>query len=208
MANPQGKSEVLQGLLDRLAGGDQVAADDLITHAMERLRRLTRKMLRDNPAVRRWEETDDVFQAAAIRLRRALKAVKPTSVKAFVGLAATQIRRELIDLARHHYGPEGDAAHHASDPGKADSQGRVRPLHDKADSQTGPSTLLQRQELHEHVQALPSEEREVVDLLFYWGLTQEEAAERLGVSKETVKRRSRSARARLSAALKATPLED
>lgn len=40
MADPQGKSEVLQGLLDRLAGGDQAAADDLITHAMERLRRL------------------------------------------------------------------------------------------------------------------------------------------------------------------------
>src|SRR5262245_47400008 len=118
MADKQGRTETLQPLLDRLAAGDGKAADDLIAHALERLRRLARKMLRDNPAVRRWEETDDVLQKSTMRLCRALKAVKPATVKAFLGLAATQIRRELIDLARHHYGPEGAAAHHASDPGK------------------------------------------------------------------------------------------
>ena len=30
--------------------------------------------------------------------------------------ALSQARRELIDLARHHYGPLGSAAHHASQP--------------------------------------------------------------------------------------------
>jgi RNA polymerase sigma-70 factor (ECF subfamily) len=44
---------------------------------------------------------------------------------------------------------------------------------------------------------LPDEEREVVNLLFYGGLTQQEAARVLGVSLRTVKRRWQSARCRL-----------
>src|SRR4051794_9631631 len=125
MAKQADHTEDLQRLLNRLAGGEQAAADDLIAHSMERLRRLARKMLRDRPDVRRWEETGDVLQNALIRLNRALKAVKPASVRDFIGLAATQIRRELIDLARHHYGPEGDAAHHITDPKRVDKEGKV-----------------------------------------------------------------------------------
>ena len=106
-----------QGLLDRLAAGDERAADDLIAYAMERVRLLARRLLRDDPAVRRWEQTDDVLQNALLRLHRAVKATRPATTRDFINLAATQIRRELKDLFRHHYGPEGHAAHHKSDPG-------------------------------------------------------------------------------------------
>jgi DNA-directed RNA polymerase specialized sigma24 family protein len=81
------------------------APDELISHVRERLQRLTRKMLQDYPGVKRWEQTDDVLQNALVRLLRALRDVRPASMREFFGLASVQIRRELLDLAKHYYGP-------------------------------------------------------------------------------------------------------
>jgi RNA polymerase sigma-70 factor (ECF subfamily) len=187
-------ADPLDALIARHIAGDPAAAEALIEHSLGRLRRLARKMLGDSPRVRRWEETDDVFQNAAVRLFRALQAVRPASARDFIGLATAQIRRELIDLARHHYGPEGQAAHHASDPGLPAESGPCRPMADAADGGTGPVTQLQWQEFHTQVQALPQEEREVFDLIFYQGLSQEAAVNLLGIALRTVRRRWRSAK--------------
>ena len=65
--------------------------------------------------MRRWEETDDVVQNALVRLRRAVETKAPVSVRSCVNLAAVQIRRELIDLARHYHGPNGMGAHHETE---------------------------------------------------------------------------------------------
>lgn len=190
----------LQLLLDRLAAGDETAADDLIAYAMDRLRLLTRRLLRDDPAVRRWEATDDVLQNAALRLYRALKTEKPADPGHFINLAAVQIRRELKDLYRHHYGPEGHAAHYKSDPGAGDSG--QRPLHEvRADSDPGPQTSARMREVHAEVEKLPADVREVFDLLFYMGLEQAEVARRVGASVSTVRRRYREARLLLHDAL-------
>src|SRR3954454_17307777 len=116
MARDDHAQAELQSLLDRLGAGDESAVDRLIEHSVGRLHRLAHFMLQDFPHVRRWYETGDVAQAAALRLTRALKAVKPASPRDFLNLAANQIRRELYDLARHEYGPEGPGAHHASGP--------------------------------------------------------------------------------------------
>ena len=69
-------------------------------------------MLRRYPKVHRWEQTDDVFVEAVTRLHRALETVRPESPRHFYNLAATQIRRVLIDLSRRYYGPEGIGSHH------------------------------------------------------------------------------------------------
>ena len=61
----------IQKSLDRL----RAARDELIAVAADRLRLLTRQMLRDYPDVHRWEQTDDVMQKAVLRLCRALEAV-------------------------------------------------------------------------------------------------------------------------------------
>ena len=53
-------------------------------------------------------------------------------------------------------------------------------------------------DLHEQVDALPDKEREVVDLLFFLGLSQQEAADVLRVPLTTVQGRWRSARVKLS----------
>ena len=111
----QGNSIQLQPLLDLAAEGSDEAYGELISQASERLLKLTRRMLRDFPKLKRWEQTDDVFQTAALRLYRSLAEVQPDSVREFFGLGTTQIRRTLIDLARQHFGPEGHGAKHHTD---------------------------------------------------------------------------------------------
>jgi RNA polymerase sigma-70 factor (ECF subfamily) len=126
-------------------------------------------------------------------------------VRDFFNLAALQIRRELADLFRHHYGPEGHAAHHVTDPGKVDPAGDIDPLHERAEGRSGPLTQMQQREFHEHVQALPQQEREVFDLIYYQGLSREEVALTLNVAVRTVKRRWRSARLLLHGLMNSGP---
>ncbi|MSQ95792.1 MAG: sigma-70 family RNA polymerase sigma factor [Gemmataceae bacterium] len=176
----------MQHLLPGAVDGDQAAVDALLRHYAERLTILTRRMLGDFQRVRRWAETDDVLQNALVRLVGALGSVKPQTSRDFLGLATLQIRRELIDLARHYYGPEGLGANHESH-GKDDSQ-HPHPA-EKSDVRDEPSSLAQWTELHEEIGRLPDEEREVVGLVFYQGLSQAEAAELLGISLRTLQRR-------------------
>ena len=64
-------------------------------------------MLGRFPRVHRWEETDEVFTEAVAKLHRSLASICPETVRQFYSLAATQIRRVLMDMARRYYGPEG-----------------------------------------------------------------------------------------------------
>ena len=66
--------------------------------------------------VKEREETGDVLNAAVIRLLRAMEAVSPETPRQFFALAALQIRRELIDLARKYRGPQGLERNVASQP--------------------------------------------------------------------------------------------
>jgi RNA polymerase sigma-70 factor (ECF subfamily) len=182
----------LQRLIDKVLGGDEAARSALLDHACDRLLRLTRKMFHARPNLRRWEQTDDVFQNAMLRLHRALVDVKPESVRHFFNLAAVQIRRTLLDLAKHHLGPQGQGRKHHTDGQPADEEGGA--IHDRAEQ---PEDLEAWSAFHAQVEALPDEEKEVVNLLFYEALTQEEAASVLGISLRTVKRRWHSARCHL-----------
>ena len=116
MEEAQGHTAVLGQWLERLKQGDNAARNEVIQHACQRLEVLTRRMLRHYPRLRRWEQTDDVLQNALLRLHRSLATIQPGSPRQFYGLAATHIRRELVDLfIRHHFGPEGAAAKHHTD---------------------------------------------------------------------------------------------
>jgi RNA polymerase sigma-70 factor (ECF subfamily) len=193
-------STTIEALIVRLRTDNEAARLDLLNRATDRLTRLTRKMLRDYPGVHRWEQTDDVLQNAMLRLYRALQAVSPPSVVDFFRLAAVQIRRELIDLARHYSGPLGLGANHSSRAGVDESAG-MAPLLDSPDSTYDPGRLAEWTDFHVQVEALPEEIREIVDLLFYQGLSQAEAATALEVSERTVKRRWQAARLALHEAL-------
>ncbi len=190
MAEPGVDPSTLQELIARLSQGDDAAFTALIRHNTQRLESLARHMLRGYPALRRWVETDDVLQNSFMRLMRALEKVKIESPRHFMALSALQIRRELIDLARHYYGPAGLAANHESHAG-VDSKQRANV--DVADLSHEPNTLAQWCELHEQIGLLPDREREAIDILYYDGLSQADAAKMLGVSVRTVQRRWHSA---------------
>lgn len=177
----------LQDVYRRLEANDATALDDLLHRVSGRLERLARKMLRGFPGVRRWEETADVLQAALIRLMRAVEQVRPDSSRAFIGLAAEQIRRTLIDLARHYQGPEGHGAHHASGVLQRDAEQSAAPF-DPADRRAGTEELERWRLFHESIERLPVTEREVFSLSFYHGWKQSEIAEHLQVSERTVRR--------------------
>jgi RNA polymerase sigma-70 factor (ECF subfamily) len=176
----------LRDCLSRLRQGDANALNELIVLTSDRLQVLTHKMLHGYPRVRRWAETDDVLQSALVRLCRALEQVRPESVRDFYALATTQIRRELLDLARHYFGPEGSAAHHESRP---DTPTRQRVPADRSDLTHEPAALADWCEFHAQIAALPDDDREVFALLFYHGMTQADAAAVLGVTVRTVQRR-------------------
>ncbi len=192
----------LQNCIARMNAGDAAARDELLQHAGARLERLAHKMLQGFPRVRRWEDTGDVLQNALLRLLQSLREVKVESAQQFFALAALAIRRELLDLARHYYGPQGLGANQDSVGKQASSAETPPSACEPADSTYEPGQLAAWTQFHQQVDALPSPEREVFDLLWYQDLSQAEAAAVLGVSVPTVKRRWLAARLRLQQAIK------
>ena len=187
-----GHTTQLQNLIDLATKGDNSAWEATLQHACDRLRSLASRMMRTNQRVRRWAETDDVLQNSLIRLHRSLSEVRPESPRQFYGLATTHMRRELIDLARKHFGAEGVGANHHTDGGIGS---------ENEPNTVEPETVEAWVMFHEQVEALPDQEREIVNLLWYEEMKQPEAADVLGVSLATVKRRWQSARIRLSETL-------
>jgi RNA polymerase sigma-70 factor (ECF subfamily) len=194
LADPSSRSLLIQGWIDRLRAGDETARAELLRCSCDRLVELTRKMLRRYARIKRWEQTDDVVQNVALRLYRTLEHVRPESTRDFLRLASLNIRRELLDLAKHYYGPHGLGTLHASQPEGATDDDRLPDLGGPSDETHDPSRLEAWAEFHRQVSALPDELREVFDLIWYQGLSRAEAAEVIGISERTLLRRWQEAR--------------
>jgi RNA polymerase sigma-70 factor (ECF subfamily) len=87
-----------------------------------------------------------------------------------------------------------NGANHHTDGGEA--------VEKSLDGRTEPNSLIEWTNFHRQVERLPDERRDVFDLLWYKGLTQPEAAQVLGISLATLKRRWQSARLWMHDALK------
>jgi len=177
---------------------DPASRDRLLAVACGRLQQLASRMFRRGHALRRWEETGDILQESLLRLNHALADVQPQTAAQFFGLASLQIRRVLIDMSRKHFGPRGVGKNHGSVAGSENDgqpDGVVPTREDDLDDWT---------RFHEAVQGLGEESRTVVDMLFYQGLSQEDAGVALGVTERTVKRWWRTARQELNDVLGGT----
>jgi RNA polymerase sigma-70 factor (ECF subfamily) len=206
MPDPSLHTTQLRTWLDRMRDGDPAAREELLRATCVRLERLARKMLDRFPNVRRWADTGDVLNPSLMRLLRALQELRPAATRDFFNLAAVQMRRELLDLARHFYGPQGQGANHASLPPNPQAGDPCDGVAQDADP-GGAADLERWSAFHEAVERLPAEEREVVSLAFYHGWTQAEIGELFGVEERTVRRRWRAACLKLHEALKGGPPE-
>lgn len=187
--------ENITQLVKRFRSGDASARESLAAAVYERLIRLSRKMLREGSgAVQRWEQTEDLAHAAWFRIQRALDdpKVEVNDHVHFFRLAARHIRFELIDIYRRHTGANGLAANHHSTPALSGDEAANNDGERFAANLTGdPQRLVAWGEFHLLVEALPEREKEVIDLIWYQGLKQQDAADLLGVDVKTIKRRWR-----------------
>lgn len=188
------KTVAIQRCIDRLQDGEDEVRGELLNHAFDRFQWMVKKMKRGYERVGRWEQTDDVVQNASLRLYEALSDVEITDARHFFRLAALQIRRELLDMCRHYYGPLGAGANYQTALRPAADHTQRPEVFDRAELSADPQKMQEWGEFHRHVDELPESEREVVDLLWYHELSQDEAAQVLGVSTRHVKRLWRSAR--------------
>ena len=192
----ESESAELDRIIQRSNQGDDEARKRILELAYQRLETLSRSMLRQFPGVRRWEQTDDIWQNAAVKLWQSLERVQIRDAHHFYCLAALHIRRQLIELVRHYYGPLGLGTNQRSvekqDTGdaRASDQDQTALQHDTFEA----SQLAVWTEFHEAIDQLPQQEREVFDLLWYQDLTQAEAAKLLAISERTIKRRWQAAR--------------
>lgn len=178
--------------LERLLSETRVGHDEyeeVIARSSQRLLALTRTIFRGYNRLRRWEDTGDVCQLATLRLWRSLQDVRPETLREFMGLAATQIRRTLIDLSRHHFGPQGSARFHHTDVYDLQAGREIAVVQASGKKSTRPESLAEWTEFHQAVEALREEQREVFQLIWYTGLEQSEVACMLQCSVPTVQRR-------------------
>ena len=192
-------TDALNVLLAELANGEPRARDKILELCGARLRELAHRMLRKFPNVRRYEDTDDIFQGAAMRLHRALgnMALEHEQPRSLMALAATQIHRELIDLARRNAGPTSFAANHGTNVAKGTDTERY--FVDEAATEDEP--LDRWEQFHRAVSELPPEQKEVFQLVWYLGADQKTVAGVIGRSERTVKNYWRQARESVKASL-------
>jgi RNA polymerase sigma-70 factor (ECF subfamily) len=120
-------------------------------------------------------QVDELLGAVAERLLKALREVRPQSVRQFFGLANQHMRWELNDLARRlDERPPAQKLREGLVPAPASSGSGLSPAGRRMLAAIG---------------GLPEEEREAFDLVRVQGMTQVEAAAVLGVSAKTVQRR-------------------
>jgi DNA-directed RNA polymerase specialized sigma24 family protein len=91
------------------------------------------------------------------RLTRRLEAIRSLEVREFVGVVAGHVRAALIESAQ------------------------------AADAEPASDELLEWVRVHQGVETLPEDERELFDLLLYWGMREADVADLLGVSVRRVR---------------------
>jgi RNA polymerase sigma factor (sigma-70 family) len=190
----------VQSILDRMRSGDESSVQALLEATLGRLRILAQKIGSNIPAVKRYEQTDDLLQNAMIRLWKAFDRHKPTTPLDYYRLASAIMRRELIDMSRQLFGPEGLGANMAKSA-MLNASAVHSPLDAVGDETNDPNSLARWTEFHEYVDQLDEESKTLFDLLWYQGLSLDDAASLAGMSERTARRRWKAARLDLYRAL-------
>jgi RNA polymerase sigma-70 factor (ECF subfamily) len=172
---------VVQRYLDELAGDGpaEPVIRALLDRAVRRLHELCAALLhRSYSRLTRPPlnlQADEMLGAVVERLLKALREVRPGTVRQFFALASLHMRWELNDMAR-----------------RLDEQPPAVELSDglvPTPASSGSGLTPAGRRMLDAIANLPEDEREAFDLVRIQGLTQAEAARVLGVSAMTVNRR-------------------
>jgi len=155
---------IIRALLDQSVRRLQLVCANLLYRSY---RRLTLPPLNLQP--------DEMLGAVVERLLKAMRSVRPQTVRQFFALVNQHMRWELNDLARRL----------DEQPAAVELKEGLVPAPASSDS----ALTSSGRRMLEAIDKLPEEEREVFGLVRIQGLTQGEAAEVLGVSAKTVQRR-------------------
>jgi RNA polymerase sigma-70 factor (ECF subfamily) len=178
---------IIQRYLDALPGDPaaEPIVRELLERAVGRLRLLCATLLyKSYPRLARPPvnlETDELLGGVVAGLLKALRAVRPQTVRQFFALANQHMRWQLNDLARRL--DEREAAAALPESGVA-----------APPDSTGSGLSTDGRRMLGAIEDLPEDEREVFDLVGIQGLTHAEAASIVGVSEKTVQRRLNRAR--------------
>jgi len=165
-------SDVTQ-ILRQIESGDRSAAEHLLPLVYDELRKLAAaKMSQESP--------DHTLQATAlvheayIRLVDVEKAQVWNSRGHFFGAAAEAMRRILVENARRKAGPEAGSGMRRLEISNVDPESREPPL-----------DLLALHEALDRLAERDARKAELVKLRYFAGLTNEQAAELLGITART-----------------------
>jgi RNA polymerase sigma factor (TIGR02999 family) len=175
-------SEVTR-ILSAIEQGDPQAAEQLLPLVYDELRKLAAQKLAHERPGQTLQATALVHEAY-LRLVRAEKTEGWDSRGHFLAAAAEAMRRILVDHARHHHAQK-----------RGGNQQRIA-LPELAEASAADAIdLLALDEALAKLEQAHPKQAQVVKLRFFAGLTLEETAEVLGVSRATAERRWAYARA-------------
>lgn len=179
---PNSTSHQISLLLDRWNHGDKLALEHLMPLVYDELRRMARGALRRQPAGHTLQTTELLHETY---LKLGGKDEHGWKNRAhFFGVAATAMRHILVDYARSKIAQKRGGALE-----------RLSLTDNTADTGIVSEQVVALEDALKMLADLDERKCRIVELKFYAGLTNEEAAEALDISVETVKRDWRFARA-------------
>lgn len=165
----------LTDLIGRARDGDTDAEAEVVAAVYPELRRLARRYLSAERKAHTLQTTELIHEAW-LRLF-GTDSVAVQNRNHLIALMATQMRRALVDYARHRNAAKGPGAAIRVALTDADL-GSTRPDED----------VLAIDEALSALESVDARVSKVVELRFFGGLREEEAANALGVSVSTLKR--------------------
>jgi RNA polymerase sigma-70 factor (ECF subfamily) len=170
----------------------------LLARAANRLQALCTNMLRRQyPRLMRgpaFVQEEEALSLLVERLLKAMRQVKPVTVRAFFALANKHLRWELNEFVRH-----------------LDSHPGALPLPDDIPAESSSEVSTEAASIKQilaAIERLPEEQREVFSLIHIQGLTHAETADVLGLSTKTVQRRLHESVSALAAELSGFAAEE
>lgn len=181
LPNQQSVSEILAGF----AAGDRDAIEALLPRVYAELRRLAAVHLRSDRAGHTLQPTALVHEAY-IRLADGAGA-EVTGRLHFFRLASKLMRQILVDHARAH-----DAQKRGGDAARLTLDAAHAAAHEES------IDLLSLEDALERLEKFSPRKAQLVELRFFGGLSEEQAADALGISRTQASREWRTARAWLA----------